>query len=313
MPTEPERDILDPEYSAMDVRLLTDLACPIIRETLNHGTWVAKRCERAPDAQARVDEGLAPIVLYRQVLEMIDGVEVLLRQGCALASLPLLRSAYEAGLGLAYIAATKDPRVNLAWVTTYVHQRIRGYRNLLSEADLQLAWKEQFGNPLSIAGDPANAVANLESMLEQDHLRPINAEYRRLRAAKRPTPWYAFFDGPQDLSQLSRRVGRHADYLVLYGPWSRIAHGNDFASFVVSANGKGLSWRSVRDPDQLHHASILAISFMFGASRSLLHYARPGESVRAWYLREIQGPFRQLRSMTVNVRHVSSGAVNAVP
>ncbi len=307
MPTEPHRGVLDPEYSVVDAQPLIELASPLIRETLNHGSLVVVRCERAPDEPHAKDVGIAPIVLYRSVLEMIDGVEVLLRQSCVLATLPLLRSAFEAGLGLSFLAARKDPRLNLAWLTTYTHQRLRAYQNLLPGGGTLDAWEKQFGSTLVAPGDVPKAIANLEQFLQLDHIRPIHEEILRRRAARRPTPWYAVFNGPQDLRQLAERVGRPAEYSMLYGYWSRIAHGNEMASFVVAEPGQPMAWRSVRHPEAFVEAATLAVGTMLGATRSLLHYARPGEPIRDWYLREIRNPFRQLRGLEVNVRnHASS-------
>ena len=86
MPTEPLSEMLDRNDSIVRQQLLVNLVCPLLRELINNGTHVARGCE-ATAASTGHDghEALPPILLFKQLLEMGDGVEVLLSNAFASA------------------------------------------------------------------------------------------------------------------------------------------------------------------------------------------------------------------------------------
>ncbi len=99
-----------------EARSLIDAACPLLRELVNHATLVYVRCSRAPDRDriAGENEGLAPAVLYQQIIELTDSLEVLMSESCVNGAVPLLRSAFEAILSKSAGGAGWDPRPDRA-------------------------------------------------------------------------------------------------------------------------------------------------------------------------------------------------------
>ena len=124
MPTKPLESVLYRELSILSTRDFIEVASPLLQELVNYGTNALVRC--ATSRSGGVDEDLAVLTLYRQVIEATDGAEVLVSSACAGATVPLLRTSFEALLSMDYIL--EDPssyaRRSLSWLVGYVRQRL---------------------------------------------------------------------------------------------------------------------------------------------------------------------------------------------
>ena len=98
MPTDSHPAILDRDLSVAGARPAIELVTNTLGEVINYSTWALVRCQASGTGEA--DEGLAPLTLYRHLIEMTDGIEVLLGRCCPGPAIPLLRSSYEARLAL---------------------------------------------------------------------------------------------------------------------------------------------------------------------------------------------------------------------
>ena len=304
MPTEPLLGVLDREYSIADAQQFTDVACSLLREVINYGTRAWRRCEAAPDDRGGPDEHLGLLTMYRQMIEMADGIEVLLRHSCALASVPLARSLYEAKLGILFLTREPSTKRALAWVVAFAHQQLEVYRSIGEGGSMSGAWERQFGQPPQMLPDPGRSIARLESLLCQPHIVAIQAEYEGRRKRRSRPPWYSLYDGPADLRELARRLNREAEYLGYYRFWSRLVHANDFSSFTTAQPGQGLIWLYARFPGQLQQLSTFTVASLIEATQAMLEHLRPGESWQEWYRAEVRDAFLKLSHMRIDVRVV---------
>jgi len=128
MPTDPLPSALDREVSKAEARGLIDLACPLFRELVNYGTNALQSCNLEA-ARGQEDEHVAALVLYRHIIEMTDGIEILLAEGSVTPALPLVRSSFEALLQLEYIL--EDPgcylQRSLSWMLRQIYDRLAVY------------------------------------------------------------------------------------------------------------------------------------------------------------------------------------------
>jgi hypothetical protein len=183
---------------------------------------------------------------FLHVLEMLDGVEVLLNGAAPIPSKTTLRAAFEALLSMDWVATEDSERRGAAYVVAEVHRRLatmerydpeteRGKQLKASVASDELGENLEF--PEVVFGEQERA--DLRSMLDEPHLRLAAAEYERVRGIMRRTPeFYALWDGPRDLEQLARRLGRSAFYEIMYRSWSGTAHANDLARQLRHINGE---------------------------------------------------------------------------
>ena len=82
---------------------------------------------KTPRTQNGAEVHAAALLLTRHVIEMVDGVGVLVGKGCAEPCKNLLRGALEAALGVLYIIERDSARRNLAYQLGHAHKRIKLY------------------------------------------------------------------------------------------------------------------------------------------------------------------------------------------
>jgi hypothetical protein len=132
MPTEELKKLLDREFSRNAAKPITDIASPLLQELVNAGLMAFLRCAvEAADKGGENEDGAA-LVLYRHMIEMVDGIDVLVVQGCGTAAIPLLRSEFEASAGLSYLLQDAKTYVqrSLSWLVSSLHAGIKA-RKLL--------------------------------------------------------------------------------------------------------------------------------------------------------------------------------------
>ena len=97
-PTTCPKWILDRDFSTREGKVLTDPASDMLVEVVNQGAAVFARCRGS--AKGEVNEDVAPLYLYLHIVEMLDGVQVLVSQSCPLPAAPILRSVFEAMISI---------------------------------------------------------------------------------------------------------------------------------------------------------------------------------------------------------------------
>jgi hypothetical protein len=99
-PTEPAFKLLNRSQSIADAKPLIERASPLLREIVNYSTNVFMRCMHAGNSGSK---DLPAFTLYLHMIEMTDGIEVLMSQACCEPAVPLLRSSFEASMSLRYM------------------------------------------------------------------------------------------------------------------------------------------------------------------------------------------------------------------
>jgi len=293
VPTEPLESILYRDLSKVEAKPLVEIASPLLQELVNYGSGALARC--AASASGGPDEDLAILALYRHVIEMADGVDVLLSQACCTPAIPLVRGSFEALLSIEYILEQPQEytRRSLSWLVGYVHQRLDMYHRLDSTTPKGKQFKAVLDEDeaasrirLPPLDELQRAAGNLESLLAKPHLRPVEAEFKRHRRTPR---WHALFRGPPTLLALAERLHRGAQYEMLYRYWSRIAHAQDALGLIATGR--------LRDPRELVGIATFTSTFVLRATRLVIARLRPGEDLRPWYIREVRPHLSRLRRL----------------
>ena len=109
---------------------------------------------------------LAAFVLYRLLIELTDGIEVLFSASCVSAAVPTIRAAFEASLSLDFILREEYTLRSLAWTCAHLHERL----DAKTKAGDQFAAtfeREMGGAGLSVY-DADASVAAFHSVLARD-------------------------------------------------------------------------------------------------------------------------------------------------
>ena len=300
MPTKPLETVIYRDLQIARAQKFLEVATPLFQEFVNYGSNVLIRC--ATSSERAENEDLAAHNLYRHILELADAFEVLIASCCAEPTVPLVRSMFEALLGLEYILESKSTYVqrSLSWVLVYAHKRISFYEMMLEDSPRgkqfrASARKDKWNKEIPILPQDKvqYAIDNLNKFLSRDQFVEIEREYRSFKDAPH---WYQLFGGPATIQQLAYRLNHHVQYDFLYRHWSTVAHAQDFSKFIAVDSTGESGIRGLRDAGPLQEVSRFAATFLVEATRIMLIEFRPGEDFAKYYKSEIGDRFRQIMS-----------------
>jgi hypothetical protein len=304
MPTEEYKPLLDRRRAIESAEPLAKAACPLLREVVNHASWVFRRCDAASDAHGAENEDLAAFTLYRHLIELTDGIEVLFASSCVDAAVPAIRAAFEASLSLDFMLRDDYTRRALAWTCSYLHGRISVHERLDSRTKAGEQFDETFKKEMGGAGlrvyDADPSISALQNVLARDQFREINAEYLKLRKQLNRAPDWFRLVGVKNRRALARIVGRESEYLSFYAEWSGFSHATDAASYITAGQReREVAFLGVRSPGDMPHRAFFVVYWLLSATRQMIEHFRAGENLTSWYLREIQAPFFALQRLRV--------------
>ena len=298
MPTKPLETILYRDLSKAQAGPVIELASDVLQELVNYASNALVRC--ATSTKGQENEDLAVLSLYRHIMEMTDGVEVLISESSVTPAVPLIRSSFEALISMEYIVEDDAQYVarSLAWLVDYLHQRLDLHESLDPSTSRGRKLQRALSQDKTVRTIPevpqarvSQAIANLRSLLAKAQLTAIDKDFTDLKGQR---AWYRLYGGPNDIRRLAHRVGRAAQYDFLYRYWSRVTHAHDFAPFIATTTEGQGAIRGIRDPSDLKTVANFAASFMLGATRLLIGKFRPGENTSTWYVRDVRPRYTQL-------------------
>jgi hypothetical protein len=196
--------------------------------------WIFRQNARQPQLA-----DFPSLALYRHLIHMANGIELLLSARATRPAIPLLRSAFEAYLSLEYIFQERYEERSLAWMCSYYRRLLRRLDLLDPTTKTGLNLQEEFRNlfpneshkDLPYAVSASSDFTWIKERLNSPPLNRINGEYDKLKKKDWEPPWYSLDDpakGRTGLKRLSKRVNLAPLYLVYYEPWSEIIHANEF-------------------------------------------------------------------------------------
>lgn len=295
MPTKPYEPLLYRELRKVEAKEIIEIACPLLHEEINYATNAYKRCYDSVNKEPEVKH-LPIFTLFHHLIAMIDGIEVLISESCAIPAIPLLRSAFETILGIDYMLENNYEQRAFSWLVSYIHDRKSKYELLDSnqekgkefQKDLTEDEINKFLNFSSIP-DTSEIVKYYDLLLKKPHLSSIESEYLRLKKIKHRKPnWYSLFNGPSNIENLAKHLNRGAQYNILYRQWASVSHAVDLSNYLFESNGKVTIYKPIRNTEDLNPLSSIASSFMLHGIFKFTGRFRPGEnkSLGKWYVLE---------------------------
>jgi hypothetical protein len=296
MPTKALQSVLYRELSKVKADQIVPNASPLLQEIINYSTHALVRC--ATSVSGNKDEDIAISALYRHVIEMIDGVEVLISQACSVPAVPLLRSAFEALLSIQYILKTEQDygRRALAWLVGYIHKRIDMYERLdpttsMGQSAQRLIQDDDIAANVLLppSQDLQQFAANLHALLSEPHFQSIEAEFQRCQQKHAGNIyWYQLFNGPSSLYKLAEHLGRGGQYEILYRSWSTTTHAQDLLPFIAQTTKGEATMGGLRDPNLVRETVRFAAPILLETTKHILGKFRPGEdSFDKWYKQNV--------------------------
>jgi hypothetical protein len=294
--------ILDRDLSGAITRDVRHVGRPLLREVVDEGIRVFERCSKS--AKGR-DENIGLLFPFLQLIELLDGAEVVLDGSSVVGSNPILRAALEALLTVEWVARDSDLRYGAAYVVCDVHRRITSHQQYAEGHEkrrqlLTALEADDFVVPLAIPllPDAADKIAGLEALLQAPHLAAAEIEYQATRAKMRggSPRFHALWDGPGNIEQLAAKLGRAGYYQILYRQWSLTGHADDVLRQLTHVDGAA-ALRPFRSGTGLGTTYAYAVQFGVYGIRALLKFYRKeelGRSFQTWYKTHVLSAMRAL-------------------
>jgi hypothetical protein len=251
----------------------------------------------------------API--FRHLLELLDGIGLLVRSSSGYPAFGLLRGVVEAFMSMRYILQEDSERRALAYKLAEIHRRIAIEKTAIegTHERAQLDAKrerDQFTKDTAeftpLAG-AAEVVGKMQAILESEKYTPIESEFQAVKKKTRRNPaWYSLFGGPPNLEQLAERVGLPLIYEILYRYWSEEVHSTGVRSGrILPANDGTAALVQLRDPTPVQQVTSFAVTFSLAAIQVMVDHFVPEKKaeLRAWYIRELRDRHMKLHGEQV--------------
>jgi hypothetical protein len=295
MPTKAFDQLLSRDIRKAEARSTIGDSCALLTEIVNHATNAFQRCQEEMKT-GLPDEHLPVLLEYYHIIEMTDGIQVLISESCVVPAIPLLRSSFEALLSLEYILDKQSQQRSFAWLSMYTHRRLTAYRRLDPANPeykvLEGLWLEDVGEAMRLpkTWSPSYALAGV---LNRPGYADAEQEYQRLKSSKQRFEWFTFYGGPKTIQSLARTLKHGAQYELLYRQWSGISHAEDLSHFLTRGAEHKAAFRPLRNHQQMHEVVRNASQLALEATRMMLGKYRHGEekSIARWYASEIQRYF----------------------
>ncbi len=300
-PWDAHEAILNRDMSRVVARPAIDVAAPLLRQLVDYATNVLVRCESS--VAGSKDEHAGVFCLYRHVIEMTDGIEVLVRDACPRPGLLLVRSSFEAVLALEYIIEANSEQRSLAWLCGHIHERIDVHERMDPDTErgrlFRVAMRADKYTREVTMGDFSSSepIARLRALLARQPMLSVEEEYSRCKGRRGKPEWFRLFDGPANLYELCQHLQHVSIYDVLYRKWSSISHATDYEQFAQADTSGTTFVRPLRDPsgvlNDIGEVSVYAANFMLMATRMLLETYRSGEerNFAEWYRDNVRAGF----------------------
>ena len=287
------------------LRPLLDFFSGTIDNAVNFGTYLLKW---DMEKELLGDEHLTPIMFFRNILELTDGISILIKSSSIDTCHVLQRSLIENMLALKYLLETDKDFKNRAlsyivWLT-YQDLKICEKYDATTESGKQLV-KELQKDHLVNDHDFVKKTEQFETLkknslelLSLPIFKSIDEEYVRTKAIIKNPNWYSLFNGPRNIEGLAKHLKMHATYEIYY----RYLSGNVHATSVLKKKivqdkiTNKASIIQIRDYDQVQIATQNALVFILLA---IMEYRKrlPEKSneFKNWY-EKFSIPFNEISS-----------------
>jgi hypothetical protein len=243
--TDPVNEII-PRAIPDNIQPIIEFFTETLNELVNFGSHIMKWDLEPP---VKDEDAVAPIMMFRHYLDVIDSISLLIKQGSGDTAKILLRAGFETSLGMEYLLEKDSINKAMAFLVSDILIQIKTLKKLnpITKEGAELEQLLQSENnikglDLSAKYDLNQALANKESLLNKPSYQVAYQEYLKLKAKKISNPaWYHYFGGPSNIYGLAKHLNQVALYELLYRQWSGTVHGSQvYLGKLTSGPQKGM-------------------------------------------------------------------------
>lgn len=310
IPEDPHKGLLDDEGATALVSEQLQTWTNLLRDLANYGSHLI------PRAYTSSGKTLGDVVLIgtllRQLVAMIDAIEILLCRSAVHAATLQLRALFEAAVCIDWMLA--GDRENKA-VHYYVHNLLR-LRLWAMRVQPGTAESSSFKDIMDKAGLPVDEtlgakgnsqVQEIERVLSQARFAVVRDDFRDWKKRNgRPPSWYSPL-GVTDLRAMAIKVNKEPLYVFVYGPGSEVMHASNYGHHVRVGSGR-ITFYSIRHPKDFSSKIRLTVTIAIDIFMKILREYREGECARFGqkHVEKWQQAFRSIPELKINEREMGS-------
>jgi hypothetical protein len=273
------KPLLDPDKTIADIKEHLSPWIDLIRDVTNYGSNLIPRCFSSSERSMK--DAVVLAILLRQVVAMLDGVEILLSNAAAHAAQLQMRALFEASVYIDWILES-DSEKKAAYY--YVHnlrrKRLWASRTQAGSAESQefIAMMNKSGVQISdkIRESSRQQIQEIDRVLSQPKLAEINKDFEKHRKGKRHDPaWYVPL-GQRSLGTIARKVDKASQYTILYSGASEVMHTSSYEHHVRIGKGE-LTFQPIRSLEGFQYVLRVSVSIALFTFRRILKEYRDGE------------------------------------
>jgi len=276
VPENEYKPLLDRERAVSDVKTHLHRWTGLMHDVTSYGSNLIPRCFTS--SERKLKDVILIGVLLRQVVAMLDGMDVLLTNGATYAAHLQMRALFEAAVYIEWILQGNSERKTDYY---YVHN-LRRKRYLAARTQPGLVGAEPFltmmneiGVPLTDAATKSSEqlIREIDEVIAQPKFAVINAEFENHRKKRgREVAWHAPF-GLRSFAAVAREVKRQAYYEIFYSIASGVIHSSSCDQHVKIRTR--LTIEPVRWMDQFQPISHFGLSMAMSAFMAISRAYRP--------------------------------------
>lgn len=261
----------------------------LIEEYINFGSNLFKW---SLDKYPITEENLPIILLVRHIIEILDGLSILVEKSSIEPSKILLRGSLESYFLLEFIFENNTSNRCLAFLYFYALNNKRKYERFDISTNEGRAFETALRNDkllkgsVSLLNNPFRAeIENLNSLLNLSKFHSVVEEiksYRRHHKNKPPKSWYELFGGSNNMQEISKIIRQDGLYKLFYKDWSDKVHGTDILKGNFSSDGI----HQIRFPSDAESVTFMCCTILHKTYNSFVENYIPEKrpDLKTWYL-----------------------------
>ena len=276
----------------------------MVHDIVNYGSNLVPSCF-ASSAKSLGDV-IAITVLLKQVIAMLDSIEVLLANACVPVSWLQVRALFEASVYLDFLlSGEKDQKAEFYYVAN-VRRELRWTKITQPHDPERTSFANSLGDFADILEQEAESIQeigehqmqNIERFLEKEPWASRNQRFEELRGNRSyDVNWYVPF-GHHSFRQLSDAVGRLHEYALIYSTSSAKIHGSDYKPHVKFAKNS-INLEPIRNLSDIATVLNFSLTAVLRSYERTLREYRPGQiqEFKRRYTRDWQEPFNAIQTV----------------
>jgi hypothetical protein len=288
-----ENDMHEQPYKALlnreeAIRLASEIygsQLDVLVDMVNYGSNLIPRAYHS--SAKGITEVVVIGVLLKQIVAMLDAVEVIARQGISYAALLQTRAAFEASLYIDWILSTDSDNRAKHYLVANLREERQWAKQAIPGTTEQRDFVARFQSlspdlPTTLSDletDAKNHLAEVDSLLGRADFKPIDAAFEQCRKTSRKKydpEWYKVL-GKQSIGQIAKEVGRMPEYEIFYSRGSDVTHSGLYKDHVKFIRG-GFRFKLIRHLSDSHDLLLCIMGIAIHTFGRVIDTYRPGEA-----------------------------------